>query len=66
MLKGSSIFLFALSYAIIIDTFSLIITIIQALFGLSIFEYKLDSLNIFAKDNKYLMAISLTNVLKAF
>lgn len=64
--KGSSIFSAALSYAIIIDTFSLIITIIQALFGLSIFEYKLDSLNIFAKDNKYLMAISLTNVLKAF
>ena len=45
---------------------SLIIIIIQLLFGLSILEYKLDSLNIFAKDNKYLMAISLTNLLKAF
>ena len=64
--KGSSIFSAALSYSIIINAFSLIIIIIQLLFGLSILEYKLDSLNIFAKDNKYLMAISLTNLLKAF
>ena len=61
--KGSSIFSAALSYSIIM--LSLIIIIIQLLFGLSILEYKLDSLNIFAKDNKYLMAISLTNLLKS-
>lgn len=61
--KGSSIFSAALSYSIIINAFSLII---QLLFGLSILEYKLDSLNIFAKGNKFLMALNLTNLLKAF
>ena len=60
--KASSLFSAALSYSIIILGF----TLIQIVFGLKITDYKLDSLNIFSKDNKTLMAFSLTNLLKAF
>lgn len=62
--KASSLFSAALSYSIII--LATIISLIQIVFGLKITDYKLDSLNIFSKDNKTLMAFSLTNLLKAF
>ena len=64
--KASSLFSAALSYSIIILGFTIIISLIQIVFGLKITDYKLDSLNIFSKDNKTLMAFSLTNLLKAF
>ena len=64
--KASSLFSAALSYSIIILGFTTIISLIQIVFGLKITDYKLDSLNIFSKDNKTLMAFSLTNLLKAF
>ena len=64
--KASSLFSAALSYSIIILGFTTIISLIQIVFGLKVTDYKLDSLNIFSKDNKTLMAFSLTNLLKAF
>ncbi|MDU3558073.1 MAG: YIP1 family protein [Staphylococcus epidermidis] len=60
--KASSLFSAALSYSIIILGFTTIISLIQIVFGLKITDYKLDS----SKDNKTLMAFSLTNLLKAF
>ncbi|WP_367121208.1 YIP1 family protein [Staphylococcus capitis] len=64
--KGKSLLSASLSYCIIVNVFSLAILCIQALFGLHIPTYQLDSLNIFNPGNVYLAAFSLTNLLSAF
>ncbi|MCT1926719.1 YIP1 family protein [Staphylococcus pasteuri] len=60
------IFSASISYLIITTSFSIIVYAIQALFGLTIPETQLDSLNIFDKGNNYLAAFSLSNLLAAY
>ncbi|VED30037.1 YIP1 family protein [Staphylococcus warneri] len=64
--KTSSLISATLSYSIIINIWTLIVSAIHLLFGIDFFDYKLDSLNIFNKGNDYLANFNLTNLLKAF
>ena len=60
------IFSATISYSIITVVFTIIIYGIQALFGLTIPETQLDSLNVFDKGNNYLVPFSLSNLLSAY
>ena len=48
------------------SSFTIIVYGIQALFGLTIPETQLDSLNVFDKGNNYLVPFSLSNLLSAY
>ncbi|MFI3134873.1 YIP1 family protein, partial [Staphylococcus warneri] len=60
------IFSATISYSIITVVFTIIVYGIQALFGLTIPETHLDSLNVFDKGNNYLVPFSLSNLLSAY
>ncbi|MBY6179472.1 YIP1 family protein [Staphylococcus warneri] len=60
------IFSATISYSIITVVFTIIVYGIQALFGLTIPETQLDSLNVFDKGNNYLVPFSLSNLLSSY
>ncbi|WP_251516232.1 MULTISPECIES: hypothetical protein [Staphylococcus] len=64
--SGTSIFSAAILKSIIITIFSLVFITIQLVFGLSLTDYTITSLNIFDKGNKILGAINLQTILSAY
>lgn len=60
------IFSASISYLIVTTAFSIIIFGIQALFGLTLPDTQIDSLNIFDKGNQYLSVFNLSGLLSAY
>lgn len=60
------IFSETLSYSIIIGSITLIVTLIQFIFGLSPLDYRITSLNIFSKGNSFLELFDLQIILGAY
>ncbi|WP_239724980.1 MULTISPECIES: YIP1 family protein [Mammaliicoccus] len=64
--RAIHIFSASISYLIITTAFSIIVYGIQALFGLTLPDTQIDSLNVFDKGNQYLSVFNLSSLLSAY
>ncbi|MBF0841176.1 YIP1 family protein [Staphylococcus lentus] len=64
--RAIHIFSASISYLIITTAFSIIVYGIQALFGLTLPDTQIDSLNVFDKGNQYLSVFNLSGLLSAY